>query len=137
MPKNHIFKIIFKPFSFSWFIIIYSYWVEKNHFSSFTAHLRHYCDMSNLVSFVIRKYQIFSMKVNCMMLYIIRLEFSQRFQINAQFLFLFELKIIMISTMFQYCDLKSWKWKYYDLRSWYGSGWKFQAITSFFVELHW
>ena len=42
-----------------------------------------------------------------MMLYIIRLDFSQRFQINAQFLFLFELKIIMISTMFQDCDLKS------------------------------
>ena len=42
-----------------------------------------------------------------MMLYIIRLEFLQRFQINAQLLFLFELKIIMISTLFQYCDLKS------------------------------
>ena len=72
-----------------------------------------------------------------MMLYIIWLDFSQRFQINAQFLFLFELKIIMISTMFQDCDLKSWKWKSYDPRSWYDSGWKFQAKTSFFAELHW
>ena len=42
-----------------------------------------------------------------MMLYTIRLEFSRRFQINAQCLILFELKNIVISTMFQYCDLKS------------------------------
>ena len=66
---------------------------------------------TNLINSLLTRGIIMTCQILSALLYIIRLEFSQRFQMNAQFLFLFELKVIMMSILFQYCDLKSWKMK--------------------------